>query len=117
MVLARDQTGCDGGARSSRAVDAFKDRGARGRIAVPLRGADDEDDRLDVSPQRVNDLQEDAGVSCEDRNRNEDRGERDEDASGMLVIVEPGTSTGWQRILDARARLIASGAHAQPATL
>ncbi len=30
--------------------------------------------------------------------------------SGMLVIVEPGTSTGWQRILDARARLIASGA-------
>ncbi|UZE48808.1 small ribosomal subunit Rsm22 family protein [Rhodopseudomonas sp. P2A-2r] len=27
-----------------------------------------------------------------------------------LVIVEPGTPAGWQRILDARARLIAAGA-------
>lgn len=29
---------------------------------------------------------------------------------GVLVIVEPGTPAGWQRILDARARLIAVGA-------
>ncbi len=28
-----------------------------------------------------------------------------------LVIVEPGTTAGWKRILDARARLIAAGAH------
>ena len=31
--------------------------------------------------------------------------------SGMLVIVEPGTTAGWQRILDARARLVAAGAN------
>lgn len=31
--------------------------------------------------------------------------------SGMLVIVEPGTPAGWGRILDARARLIASCAN------
>lgn len=31
--------------------------------------------------------------------------------SGALVIVEPGTTAGWRRILDARARLIAEGAH------
>lgn len=31
--------------------------------------------------------------------------------SDTLVIVEPGTPAGWQRILDARARLIAEGAH------
>ena len=31
--------------------------------------------------------------------------------SGALVIVEPGTPAGWRRILDARARLIAAGAH------
>lgn len=30
---------------------------------------------------------------------------------GVLVIVEPGTPAGWQRILDARARLIAAGAN------
>ena len=30
---------------------------------------------------------------------------------GVLVIVEPGTSAGWQRILRARDQLIASGAH------
>jgi ribosomal protein RSM22 (predicted rRNA methylase) len=30
---------------------------------------------------------------------------------GVLVIVEPGTTAGWQRILDARARLIAAGAN------
>jgi ribosomal protein RSM22 (predicted rRNA methylase) len=29
----------------------------------------------------------------------------------MLVIVEPGTPAGYQRILDARAQLIAAGAH------
>ena len=29
----------------------------------------------------------------------------------MLLIVEPGTTAGWQRILDARAQLIADGAH------
>lgn len=29
----------------------------------------------------------------------------------MLVIVEPGTPAGWQRILRARSRLIAAGAH------
>ena len=31
--------------------------------------------------------------------------------SGVLVIVEPGTTAGWRRILDARARLIAAGAN------
>ncbi len=31
--------------------------------------------------------------------------------AGVLVIVEPGTPKGWQRILAARARLIAGGAH------
>ncbi|MDP3492538.1 MAG: small ribosomal subunit Rsm22 family protein [Hyphomonadaceae bacterium] len=31
--------------------------------------------------------------------------------SGALVIVEPGTTAGWKRILDARARLIAAGAN------
>lgn len=30
---------------------------------------------------------------------------------GMLVVVEPGTTAGWQRILDARARLIGAGAN------
>ena len=30
--------------------------------------------------------------------------------TGALVIVEPGTPAGWQRILTARARLIAAGA-------
>jgi ribosomal protein RSM22 (predicted rRNA methylase) len=30
---------------------------------------------------------------------------------GLLVIVEPGTTTGWRRILDARAQLIASDAN------
>jgi ribosomal protein RSM22 (predicted rRNA methylase) len=29
----------------------------------------------------------------------------------ILVIIEPGTSAGWQRILDARRQLIAHGAH------
>lgn len=29
----------------------------------------------------------------------------------MLLVVEPGTTTGWQRILAARAQLIADGAH------
>lgn len=29
----------------------------------------------------------------------------------MLVIVEPGTPAGWRRILEARSRLIALGAH------
>ncbi len=32
-------------------------------------------------------------------------------ASGALVIVEPGTTTGWQRILEARAQLITAGAN------
>ena len=32
-------------------------------------------------------------------------------ARGLLVIVEPGTTAGWRRILDARAQLIAAGAH------
>ena len=32
-------------------------------------------------------------------------------AAGMLVIVEPGTSAGWRRILAARARLIEAGGH------
>ncbi len=32
-------------------------------------------------------------------------------ASDLLVIVEPGTPAGWQRVLDARARLVAAGAH------
>jgi ribosomal protein RSM22 (predicted rRNA methylase) len=31
--------------------------------------------------------------------------------SGALVIVEPGTTKGWQRILAARDQLIAAGAH------
>jgi len=31
--------------------------------------------------------------------------------SDTLVIIEPGTPAGWQRILDARAQLIAAGAH------
>jgi ribosomal protein RSM22 (predicted rRNA methylase) len=31
--------------------------------------------------------------------------------AGMLLIVEPGTPAGWTRILEARARLIAAGAH------
>jgi ribosomal protein RSM22 (predicted rRNA methylase) len=30
---------------------------------------------------------------------------------GLLVIVEPGTTTGWRRILDARDQLIGAGAH------
>ncbi len=29
----------------------------------------------------------------------------------MLLVVEPGTTTGWQRILAARGQLIADGAH------
>lgn len=32
-------------------------------------------------------------------------------AQQMLVIVEPGTPAGWRRVLDARTRLIAAGAH------
>jgi ribosomal protein RSM22 (predicted rRNA methylase) len=31
--------------------------------------------------------------------------------SGALIIVEPGTTKGWQRILAARGQLIAAGAH------
>ncbi len=31
--------------------------------------------------------------------------------SGVFVIVEPGTTAGWRRILQARAQLIASGAN------
>jgi ribosomal protein RSM22 (predicted rRNA methylase) len=31
--------------------------------------------------------------------------------TGMLVVVEPGTSEGWKRILAARDALIAAGAH------
>lgn len=31
--------------------------------------------------------------------------------SGVLVIVEPGTTAGWRRILNARAQLIAAGAN------
>ncbi len=31
--------------------------------------------------------------------------------TGALLIVEPGTPAGWLRILDARTRLIAAGAH------
>ena len=31
--------------------------------------------------------------------------------TGLLVIIEPGTSAGWQRILEARSRLIAAGGH------
>jgi len=30
---------------------------------------------------------------------------------GMLLIVEPGTPAGWTRILEARATLVAAGAH------
>lgn len=30
---------------------------------------------------------------------------------GLLLIIEPGTPAGWQRILDARTRLVALGAH------
>lgn len=30
---------------------------------------------------------------------------------GMLLVVEPGTPAGWTRILEARAALIAAGAH------
>ena len=30
---------------------------------------------------------------------------------GLLVIVEPGTTAGWRRILDARDQLIGAGAH------
>lgn len=38
-------------------------------------------------------------------------------ARHLFVIVEPGTPAGWQRILDARATLIAKGAHiAAPCT-
>jgi ribosomal protein RSM22 (predicted rRNA methylase) len=29
----------------------------------------------------------------------------------MLILVEPGTPAGWQRIIAARARLVAAGAH------
>jgi ribosomal protein RSM22 (predicted rRNA methylase) len=32
-------------------------------------------------------------------------------AREILVIVEPGTPTGWRRVLEARERLIAAGAH------
>lgn len=32
-------------------------------------------------------------------------------ARNLLVIIEPGTTAGWRRILDARAQLIAAGAH------
>lgn len=32
-------------------------------------------------------------------------------AAGMLLVVEPGTPAGWQRILAVRDRLIAQGAH------
>lgn len=32
-------------------------------------------------------------------------------AAGLLVIVEPGTTAGWTRILAARAQLLAAGAH------
>lgn len=31
--------------------------------------------------------------------------------AGVLVIVEPGTPAGWQRVLAARERLVRSGAH------
>lgn len=31
--------------------------------------------------------------------------------AGTLLIVEPGTPAGWQRVLDARARLLDAGAH------
>ncbi len=31
--------------------------------------------------------------------------------AGVLIIVEPGTTSGWRRILDARAQLIGAGAH------
>jgi ribosomal protein RSM22 (predicted rRNA methylase) len=30
---------------------------------------------------------------------------------GLLVIVEPGTTAGWRRILEARAQIISAGAH------
>jgi ribosomal protein RSM22 (predicted rRNA methylase) len=32
-------------------------------------------------------------------------------AGGVLVLVEPGTPAGWQRVLEARAALVAAGAH------
>ena len=31
--------------------------------------------------------------------------------TSVLAIIEPGTTAGWRRILDARAQLIAAGAH------
>ncbi len=31
--------------------------------------------------------------------------------AGVLVIVEPGTPAGWSRLMEARARLLAAGAH------
>ena len=34
-----------------------------------------------------------------------------EAAGDMLVVVEPGTPAGWQRILEVRDRLVAAGAH------
>jgi ribosomal protein RSM22 (predicted rRNA methylase) len=34
-----------------------------------------------------------------------------EQTGDMLVVVEPGTTAGWQRILEVRKRLIAAGAH------
>ena len=34
--------------------------------------------------------------------------------AGLLLVVEPGTPAGWSRILAARDRLIAAGAHISP---